>query len=65
MFDYGIELKQLREDRGYTQQDIKEATGFAIPSISNIENKKQTPNIETVVKYLEVIGLELKVVNKK
>ena len=58
-----INFKQLREDNGITQKEISEKTGLTPATLSRLENGQTEPTLATTVKYLEALGLELKIVN--
>ena len=53
----GKKIKELRKNRGLTQEKLAELAGIEIPSLSNIENGKNYPNHET----LEKIALALQI----
>lgn len=59
-----INFKELRQEQGYTQNDVHEKTGLTVATISRLENGQTKPSLETSVKYLEAIGLEFKIVEK-
>lgn len=42
-------LKELREERGYSQNQLAKATGLTQVSISLWESKERMPNIEAII----------------
>ena len=59
-----IDFKHLRETRGISQKEISEKTGMTPATLSRLENGLTVPSIKTVDRYLNAIGMELKVVDK-
>jgi transcriptional regulator with XRE-family HTH domain len=51
-------LKQLRELKPWTQEDLRKATGITIASISRIENRTQKPTPKTKIKIANAFGIE-------
>ena len=54
-------LKTLREIRGLQQADLAEKCGVHYNSIKRIENGTNSPNIETLVKIADGLGLDLQI----
>ena len=46
--NYGIALKQIRESKNLTLQEIAENTGFSISYLTQLENGDKTPSIPTL-----------------
>lgn len=59
-----INFKELREEQGITQQDVRDKTGLTIATISRIENNVSQPTLENAVKILDALDLEIKIVQK-
>lgn len=51
----GNKIKQLREYRGFTQEQICDLINLSQPNLSNIENGKSFPAFETFLSLLEVL----------
>jgi len=57
-----LNMKRLRELRGYTQMDLAERVGCSTTLIGNIEIRKRFPspeNLDLIAKALEVSHAEL------
>lgn len=44
-------VKELRERRGWTQQDLADATGVSRQSINSIERNRYVPSLELALKF--------------
>lgn len=56
----GARVKQLRKERGWSQEELAEAVGAAgAHQISRYENGQTTPSTETVIKLAEVFDVSL------
>lgn len=51
----GNKIKQLREYRGFTQEQLCDLIDLSQPNLSNIENGKSFPSFETFLSFLEVL----------
>lgn len=60
-----INFKQLREDRGVTQKEISDKTGLTRATLSRLENGQTEPSLVTTMKYLDALGLQLKIEGKR
>ena len=47
---FGSRLRELREQRGETQQSLADATGFPRPYISNMESGLKVPSLTTLIR---------------
>jgi len=59
---YDILRKRIKEKRkalGYTQNDLAELSGLSGNSIGRIELGQAEPSLKTIMKILDVLGLEL------
>ncbi len=50
-----------RNEMGLSQRDLAELCGIPQSSVARIETFKTTPNVETLIKLLQPIGLKLTV----
>ena len=53
----GKNLKQIREAKKMSQGDVMRAMGCSRSYISNIENGKTNPTLETISKLAKVLGV--------
>ena len=52
-------MKQRRETLSLTQQDLAEMSQVALATIKDIERGKGNPALSTVMKILDVLGIEI------
>ena len=57
----GFEIFQARKARGLKQSDVAKIAGIGKNAISEIENGKGNPTIETLIKIFKVVGLKISV----
>ena len=57
MFDFGLRIRQLRESRNMSQEELGRRVGRSKPVISNYENNIKFPPLEVLI-YL--VGIEKK-----
>lgn len=50
-----------RNELGYSQRDLAELCGMPQSSIARIESMKTTPNLDTLLKLMQPLGLKLTV----
>lgn len=55
----GRKIKQLRKDKGWTQEYLSELVGLNTKSILRIENGKTFPSIENLEKIAQVFKVEI------
>nr|DAL86156.1 MAG TPA: Repressor protein CI [Caudoviricetes sp.] len=55
----GYNLKKIRKDKGLTQDKLSEITKISIASIQRYELGKRQPNIQTVNKFAEALGVTI------
>lgn len=53
-------LKQLREERGITQETLAFDAGITASALSRIERGLNRPGWETIMKLVEVLGMSLR-----
>jgi len=49
-------VKELRSDRGWTQQQLAEAVGVSRQSINSIERERYVPSLELALAFARVFG---------
>ncbi len=57
-------IKSRRKQLNYTQKDMAELTGLSERTIRSIENGEVSTSIESFIKILVVLGLEISVQTK-
>ena len=58
MRDIGKNLKQLRESKGLKQEQLAELLFVTRQTVSNYENGRSRPDIETLMKIAEILEIE-------
>jgi len=61
------QIVDARADQNMTQNELALISGLKQPAIARMENpnSQNAANLLTVIKYLDALGMELKVVPKK
>ena len=57
----GKRLRELREQRGWTQAEFAELTNKAVETISNMERGKTVPGLLTLEQFAKRLGVGLEV----
>lgn len=57
--DIGERLRQLREDRGFSQSDMEKRTGLLRAYISRVENGHTVPSLETLERLANALEVPL------
>ncbi|MBR3290865.1 MAG: helix-turn-helix transcriptional regulator [Bacteroidales bacterium] len=55
----GIIIKERRKELGINQQELADLAGVGINSLVAIERGKGNPSLKTLLRILEVLGLEI------
>ena len=55
----GQRLREIREAKNLSQDDIERSTGLVRPYISRVENGHTVPSIETLQKWAAALGMQL------
>ena len=55
----GQRLRDIRDAKNLSQDDIEKATGLVRPYISRVENGHTVPSIETLQKWAGALGMQL------
>ena len=50
-------VKELRSERGWTQQQLAEAVGVSRQSINSIERNRYVPSLQLALEFARVFGL--------
>ncbi len=59
MFDFGLTLKRLREEKGYSQAQLAKKLNISKSSISKYESNQSVPSIETLTRLSLIYGVSL------
>ena len=59
IFDFGLRLRELREKKRLSQQQLADWLGLTRSSISNYENNTQTPPADTLVCLADIYGVSV------
>lgn len=57
---FGKRLKQLRKERGITQEKLADMTGLSVESISNIERGVFGPKFDNLEKIAAALEIDVK-----
>lgn len=52
-------IYKRRKELGYTQKYLSEFTGLSITFISQVEHGKPTAEIEKIIQFINILGLDL------
>lgn len=55
----GLKLKKLREDNNLTRKELASMLNTSYPTISNWENSKKLPNIDTLLKISQLFNIHV------
>lgn len=59
VYDFGLRIKRLREQKGLTQADLASRIDVSSQTVSGYENNIQTPSLETAVEICRVLNTSL------
>ena len=57
--DVGKKIKQLRISKGLTQADLSQQLGVTYQAISNWENGRNTPDLQTLIKIAKIYNISV------
>ncbi len=60
MEQIGTIIKERRKELGINQQELADLAGVGINSLVAIERGKGNPSLKTLLRILDVLGLEIK-----
>ena len=55
----GNRIKEKREEQGFTQEQLGEATGLSSVHISFVENGKRKPSLHSLLQICNVLGITM------
>ncbi len=56
---FGTRVRRLRQERGWSQQELSLRSGISTPHISSIERGKRFPSLEYALRIAESLGVPL------
>lgn len=59
MYDFGLRLKAIRNQRGLTQKKLAEEIGKSVQAVSSYERNSQIPPIEVMISIADVLNVSL------
>ena len=62
MKSFGKIIQKKRKELGYTQTQVSEATELSRNYISDIENGRYTPSIDSLLKIAVYLGIDLNII---
>lgn len=65
MTNIGEIFRQMRKAAGYTQADLAKMLGYSQAKISEYESGKHSPGFETIQRWADACGCEVRVDWKK
>jgi transcriptional regulator with XRE-family HTH domain len=54
---FALNLKAVRAERGWSQEDLSRASGLHTTAISKIERSDRAPNFETIVRLARALDV--------
>ena len=54
-----MRLRKLRIYQGLTQDELRQLSGVALKTITNIEREKHLPKLETMLKIAKALSVDL------
>ncbi len=55
----GLELKRLRTERAYTQEEIAKGLGCTVAFVSNLENNRAKLNLRVLIYYAKLCNVSV------
>lgn len=52
----GMNVRRLRQDKGYTQGDLAKYAGIRLGHVSKIERNETDPKLSTITKIMDALG---------
>jgi transcriptional regulator with XRE-family HTH domain len=56
---FGCRVRRLRQERGWSQQELSLRSGISTPHISSIEREKRFPSLEYALRLANALGVSL------
>lgn len=61
---FGEEIRQARNAKSWSQQDLADKAGVSRPSVARVESGQQGVSTDTLQKIAKALGLQLVLANK-
>ena len=58
-------IVDTRKSKGLSQKQLAEMTGLKQPAIARIENNTNSPQLDTIIKIADALGLKITLSNPK
>lgn len=58
-FDFGMRIRELRKNRGWTQEEFSRMLGVHKDMISKYENNLKTPSLDRVVRMAQIFHVSI------
>lgn len=58
------QVAEIRKEIGLTQKDIEEETGMTQQVVSRMEKLGHSPTLRNFIKYIDALGLDIKITKK-
>ena len=62
---FGQAIRERRKELGYTQAFLAEFSGFSVSFISDLENGKETAELGKALVLVNLLGLDLKMEDRR
>lgn len=62
--EVGSKIRECRKRLGLRQRDLAEIAGVTLRGLTDLENGRANPTLKQLSKILEVLGLEVRVVER-
>lgn len=56
---YGHRIAELRENKGWTQEELSAAIGISRASLSHYEKDRRKPNLETLTRLADIFHVSI------
>jgi transcriptional regulator with XRE-family HTH domain len=59
LIKFGARIRKLREDKGWSQENLAEVTDFHRTYIGMIERGERNPSLKNIQKFADAFGISL------
>lgn len=56
---YGHRIAEMREEKGWTQEELSAAIGISRASLSHYEKDRRKPNLETLMRLADIFHVSI------
>lgn len=56
---YGYRIAEMREKKGWTQEELSAAIGISRASLSHYEKNRRKPNLETLTRLADIFHVSI------